>query len=211
MLICMKSARKLVCRCKTIIMLNVLILEVFVISFAFMVQIIRPTLMARHVRALFIGLVLWVFSALIFISYMQYLAWAGNALTKYLLPPHQSINYFLIYVWWRVWASYALSLAVSVAVFYSAKWYNRRHNNGFFHDEELYYLATGVFLVGHPLWIFYLIAVIGFASLVIGFRALMQRKKDKFSLYYFWLPTAAFVIIISKWLSVLPLYLASKF
>lgn len=174
-------------------------------------QILRPAVTTRYARAIFIGFVLWILSALIFISSAQYLAWAGGAPTKYLLPPYQSINYFLIYVWWRFWASQVLSLGVALVIFYLAKWYNRRHDNGFFYDEELYYLATGVFLVGHPLWIFYFIAVIIFASAVIGFRALVLGKKEKFSLYYFWLPTAAFVIIISKWLSVLPLYLASKF
>ncbi len=174
-------------------------------------QIIRPLFIARYARAIFFGFIFWISSVLIFISCAQYLAWVGGAPTKYLLPPYQSIGYFFIYIWWRFWAPYVLSLAIAIAIFYLAKWYNRRHNNSFFYDEELYYLATGVFLVGHPLWIFYFISAVIFASVAISFRSFVLGRKEKFSLYYFWLPTAAFVIIISKWLSILPLYLAAKF
>ena len=159
----------------------------------------RP-FVAKHVASFARVSVAAVFLFVGYWSFAQYLAWLPGETTRYLLPPYQSINYFLLYVGARFFGPYILSLAASLVAFYLASWWNRRHENSLFYDEELYFIALSIFLVGHPYWIAYALIMTVSAALVIGFRHLVLHKTDKFSLYYFWFPVAALVILITGWL-----------
>jgi hypothetical protein len=159
----------------------------------------RP-FVARHTSSIFRISVAAVFLLSAYWAFAQYLAWLSGETTRYLLPPYQSINYFLLYVGARFFGPYVLSLFIAIAAFYAARWYNARKDWSLFYDEEYYFIALSIFLVGHPYWIAYALILPAVAGLIIGFRYLILRKTDKFSLYYLWFPVAALVILITGWL-----------
>ena len=173
-------------------------------------EIIFRPFVVKNIRKIFWAVVLFILLSQIYLSYVQYRVWEAGDTSKFLLPPHQSIGYFLTYVSWRIFAPYALSLAIGFLFFWLAKKYNERNEGQFFYNEEYYYIALSFFLVGHPFWIFYVILLVLTVFVIIVCRNLVFKNSDKVSLRYFWLPIAAFVILISKWIVMTDWFLKLK-
>jgi len=148
-----------------------------------------------------------IFGLLFYQSFKQYQLWSQNEISQYLLPPHRSINYFIFYVFRRIFVPYLISLTVAILFFFTAKFFNKKYEERFFYDEEYYLGALAMFLMSHPGWLFYLIFLIS-AYLLIHFYSLLitHYSLQRVSLYYLWLTVAIFVIIIQRWLEVLPLW-----
>ena len=148
-----------------------------------------------------------IFGLLFYQSFKQYQLWSQNEISQYLLPPHRSINYFIFYVFRRIFASYLISLMVAILFLFAAKFFNKKYEERFFYHEEYYLGALAIFLMSHPGWLFYLIFLIS-AYLLIHFYSLLitHYSLQRVSLYYLWLTVAIFVIIIQRWLKVLPLW-----
>ncbi len=146
---------------------------------------------------------LWILSALfilgVFIrdAFWQYQIWLSGPM-KYALPPYQSPAYFLSYVGTRFLSPWFLSFFFSYLVSRLARKLNRRFENRFFEDEEIDLIALGVFLSGYPGFLFYIISIFFFGSLVSSVYSLLS--KGRLSLYYFWIPLAIFAIILVNWL-----------
>ena len=158
-------------------------------------------------RAIFIFSIFSIFFLLLYQSYQQYQSWSQNEVSQYLLPPLQSINYFIFYAIARFFAPYLISLAVAILFLFSAKALNKKYQERFFKPEEPYFGAIAIFLTGHPGWLFYVVFIIS-AYLLIHFYSLLitHYSLQRISLYYLWIPTAIFVIIIQRWLELLPLW-----
>ena len=159
------------------------------------------------IKWIFLTAVIWTFILLSYQSYQQFQVWSQNEVSQYLLPPHQSINYFIFYVLARFFAPYLISLAVAVLFLFSAKALNKKYDERFFEPEEPYFGALAIFLSAHPGWLFYVVFIIS-AYLLIHFYSLLitHYSLQRISLYYLWIPTAIFVIIIQRWLELLPLW-----
>ncbi len=189
--------------------------SVSVIAFTFLIltmgaEIIFRPFVVKNIRKVFSAAISAVLLSQFYLSYIQYKLWKFDETAKFLLPPYQTTDYFLTYVSWRVFVPYALSLAIGLIFFWLAKKYNERHQGQFFYNEEYYYIALSFFLVGHPFWIFYAILLIITISSIIAFRHFIFKKTDKVSLSHFWLPMAAFVILISKWIIMTDWFLKLK-
>ena len=169
-------------------------------------------------RAIFIFSIFSIFFLLLYQSYQQYQSWSQNEVSQYLLPPHQSINYFIFYAIARFFAPYLISLAVAILFLFSAKALNKKYQERFFKPEEPYFGALAIFLVSHPGWLFYS-ALLIIIYLITHIVALARNYADsnadrcgketlsyRISMYYLWLPMAIFVIIIQRWLELLPLW-----
>ena len=160
-------------------------------------------------KYIFITAVILIEGMLSYQSYQQFQVWSQNEVSKFLLPPHQNISYFIFYAGARFFAPYLISLAVALIFLFLAQKLNKKYQERFFYLEEPYFGAIAIFLTGHPGWLFYLVILIFIylvlhLSLVIGQLSIV--KGNRISLYYLWLPTGIFVIIISKWLESLPLW-----
>lgn len=161
----------------------------------------------KIIKYIFLFSVVITFSLLFYQSYKQYQFWSQNEVSRYLLPPHQSINYFIFYALARFFAPYLISLAAAVLFLISANLLNKKYQERFFYPEEYYLGAISLFLVGHPGWLFYL-ALLIVIYLIIHLVALMRNNADsnaeqrgmvrRISLYYLWLAVAIFVIIFNK-------------
>lgn len=145
-----------------------------------------------------------VFGLALYLSWQQYLVWKSNDLSKLFLPPYQNWDYFVFYARTRFFNPYFLSLFIGLVFLWAAKIFNKKYQERFFEPIEPYLLATSIFLIGHPGWIFYLIILLIISlisSLVISYWSLSQRRLP---LYYLWLPVAISTILISKGLMALP-------
>jgi len=176
-------------------------------SFAVNQRITNPT---RIYKYLFAAAIFLIFSFLVFQSFQQYWAWAGNELSKNLLPPYQSANYFIFYVFTRFFAPYLISFAAAIAFLFSAKILNKKYEERFFEPEEFYLGASAIFLSGHPGWLFYVILLLVIYVLIQLFStaksSILNSKFSpiRISLYRLWIPVAIIVIILMNWLKTLP-------
>jgi len=142
-----------------------------------------------------------------FQSYQQYRIWNDSELTRGLLPPYQGAGYFLFYAGTRFFASYAIALIAALVFALAAKILNKKFNERFFEPEEIWLGAAATFLSGHPGWLFYVILLLTFYLLIqIGSIIIARDSSSRISLYWLWIPTAMFVIIIINWLQSVPLW-----
>lgn len=150
-----------------------------------------------------------IFVSLFFQTYVQYQLWLKNDISKYLLPPYTSINYFIFYAFTRFFAPYLTSSIAAILFLLAAKIINKKHEERFFYPEEYYLGALGIFLSGHPGWLFYLVFVILFyllihiLSLLTSYFLHLTSYKSyilpqRISLYCLWIPMAIFVIIMNN-------------
>ena len=153
----------------------------------------RAVWAARYASA---GAALAVVICLAYLSRVQFLAWQGSGQAKYLLPPYQSLGYFLYYVGVRMWAPYALSAAVAIIAYVAARTVNRYKKGAIFEAEEPYFLALGILLAGHPGWVAYIVIAMGAYFAFAGGRWLLRRRSERVSFYRFWLPSAAATVLL---------------
>ncbi len=147
----------------------------------------------------------WVSVAVIilyyfYLVYAQYLIWKdGSELTKFLVPPYESIFYVFGYHFTRFLLYYLIAFAVAVIFFFSAKRLNQRFGGRFFEPAEPYLGVLSVFLLGNPAWnyawAYYLAVILLTAVIVTGYRLLVTRENRRFSLYWLWLPVAILVML----------------
>jgi len=168
---------------------------------------INTRINADILKYIFLTSLFLIFILLFYQSFKQYQFWSQNEISKHLLPPYQSINYFIFYVATRFFVPYLISLVVAILFFFAAQFLNKKYEERFFYPEEYYLGALAIFLMGHPGWLFYLIFLI-FIYLLIHLYSLLitHYSLQRVPLYYLWIPTAIFVILISKWLEHLSLW-----
>ncbi|MFH0712461.1 MAG: hypothetical protein V2A55_01210 [Candidatus Jorgensenbacteria bacterium] len=155
----------------------------------------------KSYRALFWFLVASIVLFYFYLVYSLYLAWSsGGGIGKFLVPPYGGISYVFGYQFSRFLLHYLVALAVAFALLVSAKRLNRRFGERFFESQEPYLGAISVLLLGQSVWdyawIYYLIAILALA--VVGSLVVSHwlKRKERFSLYWLWLPVAILVILI---------------
>lgn len=146
-------------------------------------------------KYIFIISIFIIFGLLFEQSFQQYQVWSQNEISKFLLPPYQTLNYFVFYVFTRFFVQYLISLATAIIFLIVAKTLNKKYEERFFKPEEFYLAAAGIFLVGYPGMLFYLVLLLILAaigSIILSFI----KPGERFSLNYLWLPLSLFVILI---------------
>ncbi|TSC96257.1 MAG: hypothetical protein Athens071426_599 [Parcubacteria group bacterium Athens0714_26] len=188
------------------ILTNYLILGILFISFG--IQICRIFFIRRwgegSIKKIFKSIlfvaITAVFGNAVYLSVIQYLTWKSSQLTIGLLPPYASIGYFLRYAFVHFWLPNVFSLVAGLLVFAAANYFNKKHEQRFFEPGEIYVITLSFFLVGHPGWIIYTFFVLLLCTILSSVNFLARGRSSRFSLYYVWLATAFFTIIIDKWL-----------
>lgn len=160
----------------------------------------------RIIKFIFLFSVFIVFTLLFYQSYLQYQAWISDEFSKHFLPPYQSISYFVFYVAMRFFAPYLISLAAALVFLFFAKKINKKYEERFFELEEPWFGALAFFLLSHPGWLFYFAGLILIYLIIHTLYFILHTSFNRISLYYLWLPTAIFVILMQEWLTALPLW-----
>ena len=205
--------------------LNIFILNIFI--FLLGAQILRSFLGShlritnfiqiyklRIIRFIFLFAIFVVFLLLFYQSYLQYEAWFSNEFSKHLLGQRVefdnlniSVNYFIFYAITRFFAPYLISLISALIFLILAGKFNKKHDEKFFEREELWLGALALFLTSWPGAFFYFIGLILVYLIIHIILSLIYSFSPlRVSLYYLWMPTAIFVIIINKWLIELELW-----
>ncbi len=196
--------------------MDLIIIAIFSVAFIFQILFSKTRFSNRKIGFfIFAAVFAAVFGFAIFISYRQYLLWKNDEMGKLFLPPYQNLDYFVYYARYRFFNSYLLSLIFGIGAFIAAKKMNKKYGGRFFEVIEPYLLMAGMSAQGTPGWILYLMVLLPMFLIInfflSTFHFLSNKEMPRVSLYYFWLPAAIFTILISRWLSVLPLWLTLKF
>ncbi len=149
----------------------------------------------------------------ILFSLTTYFLWKNDAVSQFLLPPYQKINYFLGYVGHRYIIPFFTSLLVAVIIFKLIKFLNNKRGNRFFYDDEYWFVFLGILVVGHPLWVIYIFSALIIGALINFIKIIFSKRnsgdgggeKIIFSMRYIWLPLAILILVLNKWLIDLPI------
>lgn len=106
----------------------------------------RNVLLIR--RLLMIGAV-FIFTLALLYTFLQYGVWKEDPFSQNLLPPHQSILYFVKYAGTHFWLAPLLSLIVSIT-FYGFLRILKHKNERFFEESEVELGAFTALLAGWP-------------------------------------------------------------
>ncbi len=138
-------------------------------------------------------------------SYLQYLTWKMSSLGQLLLPPHESIFYFIQYVGWRFFSPVLVLFLFSLLFIFAAKSMNKKGGERFFEKDEIYIAALTIVNAGYPqVLVFFVSFAVIFLLINIFFTAI-RGGSSRISPYYLWIPAAVIAIIISElWLSHMP-------
>ena len=90
-----------------------------------------------------------------FLTWGQYYAWSHDPISQYLLPPHQSINYFLFYAFSRFFLNFLISLVVA-AVWYMCLKLLQRYRESLFDAGEIRLGFLCAFIAGWPHFVLFL-------------------------------------------------------
>lgn len=142
------------------------------------------------------------------LSRAQFLLWHADAEgAARLLPPYSGMGYFVRYAFVHFWLQYVIAFVVAGIFFAGARWLNTRRGGMLFENEEPYFIAIGLFISGHPAWIFYLCFVFVTYLFVTLVGAFVYGAQARISFYYFWLPCAAVTIFLSAYLRAFTWYI----
>lgn len=155
--------------------------------------------LAKFAKLVFGAAILAIFAFLIYLSLEQYQVWLNQPLTKFLLPPYQSIAYFIFFSATRFFAPYLISLVIAILFLILTERLNRKFEERFFEPEEPYFGATALFLLGHPGWFIYFLVLVALYLFLHLVYSLVYFRSTRLSLYHLWLPLALFVILLNKY------------
>lgn len=126
------------------------------------------------------------FAYLIYIGFLQFKAFQGGVLSS-VLGTGIGFKWFLSYVQLHFWNQYVVSFIAAILFLLVSYYFNKKYEGRFFEQEERYLAATGIFLVGYPLWLFYIVIVLVLSTFA---SALFVKKGERLPLYHFWIPVA---------------------
>lgn len=140
-------------------------------------------------------------SAFMLFSYAAYLGFLlYRATIDHPIGMFFDIEYILIFrVGVRIFAPYLISLVVALLFMWVATWYNKKYGERFFEKEEIQLGGLSLLLVSHPGWILYFPFVIFVYLLSHIYYQLRNGPGVRLPVYHLWVPTAIFVILISKY------------
>ncbi len=183
-----------------------------IILFLLGAQLVKRSLLVSYRRMIFWGTIALTTILLFVETDQQFILWANApSPARYLVPPYQDLSYFLIYSFFRFWAPYLLSGLIAVIILLATQYGNRRYHERFFYPDEPYLIALAVFIVGHPVWIGYLlITVISYCLYLLAHR-IYSKQSERLTFYYFWLPVALISIGIISFVRTTSVFLWLKF
>lgn len=136
-----------------------------------------------------IAVISLVFFRSAFVSVFQYYSWSqGDGISKYFLPPYQSIGYFLGYIWQHYWFNFVIVLSSSLLLasfFYVANdYFKQRKGTVVFQKEEFWFMIFGAFFVMWPGFLLFVILGFLFTAIEKLILAFVGGKTDNIGCYF---------------------------
>lgn len=124
---------------------------------------------------------------------IQYNAWLGNDLSRFFLPPHQSIAYFVSYSFKHFWLWFLILLAISFIFYLFLKLLGKRKSRFFIEGEaELGFLTA--LISGWPNFAIFL-PLVFVSTIIISLYRRLVLKEFYTTLGYPFLLAAILVLI----------------
>lgn len=124
----------------------------------------------------------------------QYYVWSANGLSQLLLPPHQSIKYFIFYVFNRFWLGVLIGAGVSFLFYLFLKFLEKRQSRFFIEGEtRLGFLMA--LISGWPGFVIFLPLVFVSTVLIAIYRKLILKESYTTLGYPFLLATGLALIL----------------
>jgi len=149
--------------------------------------------------------ILTLFGISIFKVIYQYLLWKNQPVSKFLLPPYRSFDYFLSYSFFHFLKIPLYNFFSSVFLLALLKIFNKIFNKRLFFEEEIYFAGFAMLVVEFPINLFLLAVVIILGILISLIKKFLKKESRYTSLYYLWLPLTIFSIIFKNLIINLPI------
>jgi Kef-type K+ transport system membrane component KefB len=164
-----------------------------VLMFALGAQLkLRSFLLVNRVKIAVISAVL-VFICLAFLSWAQYEIWRHDPISKFLLPPYQTSEYFFEYALRLFFGPWIISGVFGYISYRLATLLNKKFGERFFEEEEPFLFGLSIFGVGYPMFLFYFVYMALSSLILTGVFTLL--KKGRAPLLYLWVPLAICAIL----------------
>jgi hypothetical protein len=171
--------------------------NILILAFVWGAQFKLRSLLLKKIRLITATAIIAPAVILLTYSYTLYGIWLNSpAPARYFLPPHTSINYYLFTIGRRFWLPYIIAVLIALIFLMLMHSIKKERRERIFEKEEPYLIAIAIALVGHPFWIAYLVI-----SLLIYLILSIYAKGKRISLYYFWIPIAAIILLLSPLLN----------
>jgi hypothetical protein len=154
----------------------------------------------KLIKPVVIFVLILEFSKMFLGIFNTFYLWRNSPISKFLLPPHKEIGYFLSYSGFRFALPFLISLLLALLIFKFVVFLNKDRERKFFYNDEPWHIFLTILILGYPLWIIYLFSVIFLGIVIFVFKNIFNSKEKIFSLYYLWLPLCLIFIFLSKWL-----------
>jgi len=149
--------------------------------------------------------ILTLFGVAIFKVIYQYLLWKNHPVSKFLLPPHQSFDYFFSYSFFHFLKVPLYNFFSSIFLLALLKIFNKIFNKRLFFEEEIFFAGFAMLVVEFPINLFLLAAVIILGILISLIKKILKKESQYTSLYYLWLPLTILSIIFKNLIISLPI------
>jgi len=90
------------------------------------------------------------------LSALQYYTWNSNVESRYFLPPHTPISYFLGYVWLHFWYAGVVAILISFIAGGVFLFLNRAYDERFMERNEIPLIILGGLIAGWPSFVIYI-------------------------------------------------------
>ncbi len=159
-------------------------------------QIRKSKIIKTQARELFFYTLGIFFVYLAYVSILQYKSFSEGPLLS-VINIQSGFTWFLSYIRLHYWDEYIFSLIGALLFYLAGKYLNDAKDERFFEKEEIWLGMLGIFIVGYPAWFFYIALMLVVPALL---SLVFLKNNERLPLYYFWIPTALFVILIVHYL-----------
>ncbi len=136
---------------------------------------------ARTLWKIVLGLTIFLVLYGVVLSGLQYNLWSKAVPSKFLLPPHTPITYFLGYVWYHFFYRSVIAIVASFILGGMLWFMNQDFENRFMEPYEIPLFVLGGLIAGWPYFLVYLLGGLLFA-LILGIILRVTRGTERVSL-----------------------------
>ena len=170
------------------------IISILLVGVIFYLQTKNKSLDKRHLQKIVLTSFAGILALIGLEAHLLYSNWSEGSITQFLLPPHEPISYFLgRFLRFSFWPWIAAAFGGAVIAWLSHK-LNAKFDERFFEEEEIPLFALGAFLSGYPGILLYAVTILLLELFLTIIYSIAGWGRAP--MYYLWLPSALFVIIV---------------
>ncbi|MFZ2969849.1 MAG: hypothetical protein WA063_01750 [Minisyncoccia bacterium] len=113
-----------------------------------------------------------------FSTNLQFEVWKNDPMSRFFLPPNQSMDYFYQYSFYHFWFPYVLDLAISLGWVFCLILLSRYSGKRFLDEKDITLGFFTSIIIGWPRFIIYLLSLFGLLAAKQIFNYYILKKRD---------------------------------